>query len=173
AKRPYPALASTLQPIRVARRDLLRHHHRRVNFRIEEQHRPSEPLRRDADDGEVVAVELDPLTHQVRIASKATLPTAVAHHSDRIRAGGAVFFLSEHPAFEGAYAEQVEVIARSQIAPDALVDAVLTETHRLRDICRQPVEDIILVAEIFVDGIGESPDVRALEQRSDFDDPLR
>src|SRR5262249_54576744 len=133
-KRQYSAMVAILQPIRATRRDLFRHHHRRVYFRLEEHHRSTEPFRGDAGNCEVVSIDLELLSDQIRIAPESGLPAAIADDRDRIRAGDAVFLLSEHPAFDGPHTEQIEIIARYQIAPDTLVDAVLTNAHRAEDI---------------------------------------
>src|SRR5262245_9113775 len=97
-----------------------------------------------------MAIEPDAPAHQIRIAAETPLPAAIARHGDWMRAGDAVVLLCEYPAFEGAHAEHIKIVPRSQIATGALVDAVLTQIHRRMNICSQSVKDLVLITEIFV-----------------------
>src|SRR5205085_7500767 len=84
----------------------------------------------DADDAERVAVKLYLLADDGRVSAEASHPTAVTQDGDGTRERRAVVFRVERAAALRADAEHVEVVARDEVAPDALVVAVAAETHR-------------------------------------------
>src|SRR5262245_33766991 len=63
-----------------------------------------------------MAIELDALADDRRVAAETALPQGEAEHRDGMRAGRAVFFGAEETAQRGLHAERGKIIARNHHA---------------------------------------------------------
>ena len=97
----------------------------------------------------------------------------MAQHDHRTGARYAVFLLSEHTALCRSHAEQVEIVPRHQVAPDAFVVSRSAQAHRRETVHRHPVEHVVSVAKVHVQGVGERREGGVLPHQVDVEDPLR
>src|SRR5262249_54055529 len=114
-----------------------------------------EPGRRDADDGEAAAVDDYTLAHQARVSAETLLETSVTNDRDRMRARRAIIFRRDKASERRLHAQHLEVIARDQIAPHALIDPLVAQADRRHSISEQPRHDLVAVAQVFVVEIRE------------------
>jgi hypothetical protein len=147
--------------------DLPRHHQRNPHFGRVSNFSPDEPFGRDADDRERAAVERDLAVDDRRVCAEATLPRGVAQHGDGVRPRSPILFGQEAAAERGAHAEHVEVVARRQVAPDALVVAAAAQAHRREAVGEQPREDLAAVAVVLVVEVRLDRHVRAVVERAE------
>ena len=122
---------AALEPV-AAGLDLFRHHHRHKHLGLIRDLRADEAFRRHADDGVWPAVKLYFLADDLRIAAEAAFPTAVAEHGDRMRARRLIFLRQKRATECRLHAEDVEVVAGNEIAPDALVFPAVAQCARRR-----------------------------------------
>src|SRR5262249_42361538 len=88
------------------------------NFRRTVGEYSLEARRRDADNGEIGAVECDRLPDYFRIRAKPPPPQSVAENRHCAHAGRGVVFRREGSAFDQSYAERAEVVFRDEFAGD-------------------------------------------------------
>ena len=121
---------------------LVRHRHRHPDFRQVVEADADEPGRRDADDREGVAVDVDLLPDDLIARAEQAPPETVADHGHRMSADHAVIVSGDQPAAPGARAQDVEVLARDD-RPGQPLGPSFTEAqvHRVRvGVRREPVE---------------------------------
>src|SRR5262249_39648738 len=101
------------------------HHTRRPDLRTEEALRSREAFRRKANDSEGMIVQDNRLSDDAAIATEPLLPAVMTQHHHWMRAGRAIFFRRKGTSDGSFDPEHVEVVARDEIAPDALIVASL------------------------------------------------
>jgi len=156
-----------------ARLDLFRHHHRHPEFRRIRDLGADETRRRDPDDGKGMSVEQDCLPDDGRIAVESFLPAGVAHNHDWLRARRPILFRPETAPERRFYSENVEVISRDIVTPDALVNAIVAETGDDEAISEQTGEDRVAISVVLVVGIRLESEIRAVAQLAVHRDELR
>jgi hypothetical protein len=123
------------------------HPQREPHLRRDQRHGAGEAARHDADDGEVDRVDLDGLAQQVG--------AVLADDGDRDVGARALLLRGERPAGRQPDAERVEEVRRHDV-DERLARAVAAGDADHREVVRhQAVEDVIVVADVDVLGIGE------------------
>ncbi len=100
-------------------RQRLRHRRRYEELRATERRSPSEPARRDPDDGEVTTVQADGVADDAGVGSESIAPQRVAQHHDRVSPPRVVFIRTEETPRGRPQPEHVE-IARSDVGAEDL-----------------------------------------------------
>src|SRR6185437_9279624 len=90
---------------------LVRHRHRHPDFGQVVEAYADETGRRDADDGEGVAVDVDLLPDDLVARAEQPPPESVADHGYRMSAGHSVIVSADQPAAPGARTQDAEVLA--------------------------------------------------------------
>ena len=144
---PAEAAALELQP----RRTHLRlHRERHEHLGRRQQLEAVEAARGHADHGQRMAVDDDGLADHVAVAGEAALPVVVAQHRDRRAARRDVVAGREQPARRRREPEDGEVVARDQLALDALGAAGVPDVKREPRPAEQPVDAGHAIAEIAI-----------------------
>ena len=139
------------------RRHLRLHHDRHVDVRRAADVDAGEPGRGDADDRHRVAVERDRLVEDGRIAPEASRPVAVAEDGDGVRPRRRVVRLREQAPEVRPRAEDVEEIARDELACHALRPPLPRDGRRDRRAREHAAEHFVAVAEVLIHRIRERP----------------
>ena len=117
--------------------------------------RAEEAARRHADDRVGPAVDDDRPPDRAGIAAKSLLPVAEADHGHRRRAALRIVFFRDRPPDRGPHAQHAEVVARDEVRPEPLVDAVGAGGNRRKAVSHQAGEHAGTVAQVFIVGIRE------------------
>ena len=142
---PAEAAVVDLQP---GRADLRLHRDGHEDVGRDAQLEAVEAARRDADHGERVAVDLDRLAEDVVAAGEAPAPVVVAEDRERVAGDRVVVRRREEPADRGLHAQDLEVVARDELAVGALADILPADVHLREDPADHAVEAGCLVVEI-------------------------
>jgi len=149
-----PVIATLMQQV-AALKQLLLHHHRYPERAGEAAVGAQESLLGDPDHGEMASIEHDLPAHDVSSSAEPALPQPVAQHGHRVRPFSTIFLRREATAEAQSDAQQREVVAGDDGAPDSLVALARAEvegSYRLGD---QPLEDIVPVDQVNVVGVRE------------------
>ena len=162
------------QEIDIRSRGLANHHPRHVQRRLEEWMHAREPLRRDADDREVDAVEPQRPSDHVAPAAELALPHRVADDDDRTASRCLIVGSGERPAEDGRDAERGEEVAADQDADrDAgLLAGPLREPEQRVLRGGQPLERLRPLLDFVDFRVGETADGIALRDRRQAHDSI-
>jgi hypothetical protein len=149
AQRTRPALFDE-RAVLVERVDDRFGHQRRPQIGLHDREGAGELRRRDADDGEVGAVELDGVADHRGVGGQVALPEAVRQDDDGVGARGLVFFRQEPTPELGLDAEDREVVARNECPEEHLgVGLAVPAVHHVH-LGGEAVECLGLVAVVDV-----------------------
>ena len=108
---------------------------------------------RHADDRHRVRVDEDRAADNVASAAETVLPVVERQHDDRMRAGLLVVGFLDGPSEQRTYAKHAEVRARDNLGADRFGRVLEREVDAGRRPPEHPVEHLVLVAQILVEGI--------------------
>ena len=147
------AAATVVQAVELAGEFVL-HHHRDADLRRGSGLHAIEARAAHTDDGQRIAVEHDLPADHGGVGGEARLPVTVTQDGDRVAALHKIVLRVEDAAQGGAHAQDREVIAGDEFARDQFGPAFVSQAEAVAEAAEHSLEDLVLVAEILVHGIG-------------------
>ena len=123
-----PAVRSVGQAVALVEHRL--HHDRHEDVEVQRHLGALEPRGGDANHGEGRAVEGQDSAQRIGAPTEPALPEGMADHHDRVGALGAIVARADQAPDCRPHAEQVEHVARVQLAPDAFGAVAGAQAHR-------------------------------------------
>ena len=107
-----------------------RQRRRHPEVELQAQHGALEPVRRDADHGEIVVVDAKRAANRLRTSAEARLPVVVRNDDNRVGARPAGFVQPQETAGGRLHAQRREIVARHQQPVGPLRSAGLADVER-------------------------------------------
>ena len=101
----------------------------------------------NADDRQLVVVDLDRLSDDVRIGLEVATPETMADHHDGMTAGGGFVGRQDRAAVVGTHPEAREVVAGDELRPDLPRGAAPAEVHLCQSGAEERGERAIVIAQ--------------------------